>query len=142
MNNLFFSYHGRINRAKFWKIQVTLIVLLLAEIAAFAISVNDSTSADSAHEVTGFQMVALIILGLFALVLLYIGICNTIKRFHDRDKTGWWIVIQFVPVVGLAWVWFETGFLPGTVGPNSYGNDPLRQDQVSRHQINAYSNAN
>jgi uncharacterized membrane protein YhaH (DUF805 family) len=43
-----------------------------------------------------------------------------IKRFHDRDKSGWWVLIAFVPIIGWIWYLIECGFLPGTDGPNRY----------------------
>jgi uncharacterized membrane protein YhaH (DUF805 family) len=48
-----------------------------------------------------------------------------VKRYHDRNKSGWWILIVFVPVIGGLWYFIECGFLRGTPGPNTYGPDPL-----------------
>lgn len=48
-----------------------------------------------------------------------------IKRYHDRDKSGAWVLIQLVPFVGPFWYVIEAGCLRGTVGPNRYGPDPL-----------------
>jgi uncharacterized membrane protein YhaH (DUF805 family) len=39
-----------------------------------------------------------------------------IKRWHDRDKSGWWMPILFVPIIGAIWL-----FLAGTPGPNRFG---------------------
>jgi uncharacterized membrane protein YhaH (DUF805 family) len=48
----------------------------------------------------------------------------TTKRWHDRDKSGWWFLINFLPVIGGFWALIENGCLRGTEGPNSYGDDP------------------
>ena len=40
-----------------------------------------------------------------------------IKRFHDLGKTGWWVLIGFVPIIGGLWYLIEAGFLPGAKGP-------------------------
>ena len=48
-----------------------------------------------------------------------------VKRWHDRGKSGWWVLIALIPLVGPIWAIIETGFLPGTSGPNEYGPDPL-----------------
>jgi uncharacterized membrane protein YhaH (DUF805 family) len=45
--------------------------------------------------------------------------------WHDRNKSGWWVLIAFVPVIGGLWYLIECGFLPGTTGANNYGADPL-----------------
>jgi len=44
-----------------------------------------------------------------------------IRRWHDRDKSGWWVFIGFIPIIGPLWTLIELGFLPGTPGPNHYG---------------------
>ena len=44
------------------------------------------------------------------------------KRWHDRDKSGWWSLIAFVPVIGGFWMLIELGFLGGSAGGNSYGS--------------------
>ena len=48
-----------------------------------------------------------------------------VKRLHDRNKTGWWMLIILLPVIGGLWYLIECGFLKGTTGPNTYGPDPL-----------------
>ena len=53
------------------------------------------------------------------------GLATATKRYHDRNKSGWWILIVFVPVIGAIWYFVECGFLRGTRGPNPYGPDPL-----------------
>jgi uncharacterized membrane protein YhaH (DUF805 family) len=59
------------------------------------------------------------------LVLVYPAIMVRIKRFHDRNKSGWWVLISLIPVVGVLWIFIECGCLRGTVGENRYGPDPL-----------------
>jgi uncharacterized membrane protein YhaH (DUF805 family) len=47
-----------------------------------------------------------------------------VKRWQDRDKSGWWILIGFVPIIGGIWAFVECGCLRGTMGDNRYGPDP------------------
>jgi uncharacterized membrane protein YhaH (DUF805 family) len=64
------------------------------------------------------------ILGMiYALALLLPGIGVTIRRLHDTDRSGWWILIGFVPVVG-AIVLLVFMCLDGTSGANQFGPDP------------------
>jgi uncharacterized membrane protein YhaH (DUF805 family) len=48
-----------------------------------------------------------------------------IRRLHDRDQTGWWILLGLIAVIGwiILIVWF---CMRGTVGPNRFGPDPLQ----------------
>jgi uncharacterized membrane protein YhaH (DUF805 family) len=69
---------------------------------------------------------ALITLVIF-IVSVWIGLAVQIKRWHDRDKSGWWALMNLVPIVGQIWVLVECGFLRGTEGVNRFGKDPLTQ---------------
>ena len=59
--------------------------------------------------------------GVFGLIAFVPSILIDIKRFHDRDKSGWWMLLLLVPIIGGLWLLIELGFLAGTPGPNRYG---------------------
>jgi uncharacterized membrane protein YhaH (DUF805 family) len=54
-------------------------------------------------------------------LLLWPIVMIEIKRLHDRDKSGWWILLWFVPIIGAIWALIEIGFVAGTPGPNRFG---------------------
>jgi uncharacterized membrane protein YhaH (DUF805 family) len=138
--NYLFSVQGRINRAKYWLfVLVSFVVLSVLGIFLYAVIAA----------MPALTIPAGIIAVLVYLALLYAGIAVAIKRLHDRDKSGWWLLLFFlVPSVlsgigqvsgslalsaifGLAalaimiWAFVELGCLRGTVGSNAYGPDPL-----------------
>ncbi len=63
-------------------------------------------------------MIVLLPLAYWLIIAAYV------KRFHDRDKSAWWLLVGFVPVLGPIWLLIELGFLRGTIGANRYGPDP------------------
>jgi uncharacterized membrane protein YhaH (DUF805 family) len=135
--NLFTSLEGRINRKPFW---LALLVLLLV---SFVLQFTVMAVAN--------QTVALIV----SLLLLYPNYALSIKRFHDRNRPDWMLVVFYallvviilmqlagldrvgtepttmflvvggVFLIGAIWLTIELGFLRGTAGPNDYGPDPL-----------------
>lgn len=107
---LLFSFEGRINRAKFWA-GVGVMWAVAVIIFAIAGAVN-----------SGFMW---FIASLFSLLIIWPSLAVSIKRWHDRNKSGWWVLIGLVPIIGGLWALIETGFLAGTIGPNQYGLDPL-----------------
>ena len=107
------SFDGRINRAKFW---AGVGVLFAAGILANLIDLTLGTMSDS-----GFGGVSSIV----SLISIYPALAIYTKRWHDRDKSGWWTLIIFVPVIGFIWILVELGILEGTRGPNRFGPDPL-----------------
>jgi len=54
-----------------------------------------------------------------------------VKRWHDRDKSGWWCWIMLLPIIGWVWAVVECRYLSGTRGPNRFGEDPRVQAQLS-----------
>lgn len=60
---------------------------------------------------------------LYALGTLLPNLAVTVRRLHDTGKSGWWIFINFVPLVGFIWliVLLATA---GQQQPNEYGQDP------------------
>ena len=108
--HLLFQFDGRINRGKFW-LGVVLIWGLQIIIALLVTAVD----------LGGFSLV-----GWLALIaLIWPALAVSIKRWHDRGKSGWWVLIGLVPLIGFWWVLIECGFLQGDSGPNEYGPDPL-----------------
>ena len=101
--------HGRAARAEYWWF-VLFDILLTA--AANIVDAGLGTNFVSA------------LAALAALALLLPGICVGVRRLHDRDRSGWWLLISLVPILGwiVLLVWYVQ---PGTPGPNRFGPDPL-----------------
>jgi len=57
---------------------------------------------------------------IFHLVVLIPTIALSVRRLHDMDYAGWWVLLALIPVAGglILLVWF---CLPGTPGPNRFG---------------------
>lgn len=110
--NLLFSLEGRINRAKWWGYFIPYltiyVVLLLVGMR------------------TGHIAIPLI----YALLALYPTIAVNVKRCHDRGRSGWFILLAFVPIVSL-WYLVEACILSGTDGPNEYGADPREAEPTA-----------
>lgn len=124
MANLLFGFDGRVNRAKFWLVHVGILVV--ESIVFSAMGGAALLSRDPQLAFMAMGPVAVLTVAIVSLVALWISLALAVKRFHDRNKSGWWILIVFVPVIGGLWYFIECGFLQGTVGPNSYGSDPLQ----------------
>jgi len=111
---LFTSFDGRINRAKFWAgVGVIIAVAIVAQILDNVLGITIGES--------GLGPIYIIV----GLISLYCAIALYAKRWHDRDKSGWWTLIGLVPIIGGIWLIVELGILQGTQGSNQYGPDPL-----------------
>lgn len=63
--------------------------------------------------------------GLAVLINLLPDIGVAVRRLHDVNRSGWWMLICLIPFVGaiVLIVWYAT---EGTRGANDFGDDPLR----------------
>jgi uncharacterized membrane protein YhaH (DUF805 family) len=145
---LLFSFNGRINRGKYWLAVLIYIVVGTAFIAGCLIWLGGA-NIDNLFSFAG----AVLLIWLIGLVLFvagtWSGFAVGVKRLHDRDKSGWWILLFWLgpsvlggwqtasPEIGgglilslaataiTIWAFVELGCLRGTPGPNQYGPDPL-----------------
>jgi uncharacterized membrane protein YhaH (DUF805 family) len=132
---LFTSLEGRIPRKNFWLgLLILMVITWILEFALFAIfgvsmmsgmdpNATPEAAAAAASEMMGKMAIPL---GILMLLILWPSICLYAKRWHDRNKSGWWSLIMFVPIIGGIWMLVELGFLRGTEGANKFGPDPIR----------------
>ncbi len=79
---------------------------------------------------------------LLHLILIIVGIPVTVRRYHDLNMSGWWIVwfwlLGFIPVVGwISWIvsFVMLYFFDGTPRPNDFGSDPKGRGEQPRHPV-------
>jgi len=118
---LYFSFNGRIGRKQYW---INYVLLFSISITIIFAAITFAATA------TQNPMVAMLNIPV-AIMALWGALAVSVKRFHDRDKKGWWVLISLVPVVGSLWLLIENGFLRGTDGPNRFGDEPLESDARS-----------
>jgi uncharacterized membrane protein YhaH (DUF805 family) len=76
-----------------------------------------------------FGIVTLFGDALIALALVLPILAVNIRRLHDLDRSGWWIFIGLIPLVGPV-ILFFWHIYPGTIGDNRFGRDPFENGRV------------
>jgi uncharacterized membrane protein YhaH (DUF805 family) len=61
--------------------------------------------------------------GIYTLAVLIPGIAVSVRRLHDTDRSGWWILINGIPLIGVI-VFLVFTAQAGTPGDNQYGSNP------------------
>ncbi len=89
--------------------------MLFSSIITVVLSIIDGTLDSS----TGFGLLS----GIFSLAILVPSIAVSVRRLHDIDRTGWWVLLSFVPLIG-AIVLLVFAVQEGTPGDNRYGPNP------------------
>ena len=113
------TFTGRASRPEFWWWILAVFLATLAAQAVDAILIGPILGFDFGDESAGQPVSLLLSLAIF-LPALAVGA----RRLHDMGKSGWWLLIGFVPIVGvLVLLWFYT---QPSEGPNAWGApDPL-----------------
>jgi uncharacterized membrane protein YhaH (DUF805 family) len=106
---MFLDPRGRIGRRSFWLFGVG--TLLVAGALGQALLGIARVPQDAAERWIN-------------LLLLWPVLATSAKRWHDRDKSHWWVLIVLIPVIGWIWALIENGLLRGTPGSNRYGPAP------------------
>ena len=109
LSSLLLSLDGRISRSKWWLGQAILLVPMI--VAQVLVDMQPGG--------------AMAIGGLIALAIIWPSIAISAKRWHDRDKSAWWILVGIIPLIGFIWLIIECGCLKGSDGANRFGDDPL-----------------
>lgn len=60
---------------------------------------------------------------LISLALLLPDVAVAIRRMHDLDRSGWWLLIYFTGIAAIVLLVWDC--MKGTIGPNRFGLDPL-----------------
>jgi uncharacterized membrane protein YhaH (DUF805 family) len=163
------GFDGRINRARYLLATLAILCAMIAVLVSLAV-IGASLGIGGRYSINLIVISAFITMrgpaeawwfpGIITLpltvVLAWSYLAVAIKRLHDRNKSGWW-VIPFVgltalnahfgkllgdpsafidPVSGALFLWgiVEMSFMKGTSGPNRFGPDPLapRPDMAPR----------
>lgn len=143
---LLFAFQGRIGRLKYWLGYCSWVVI--GALVYFMLKVVVAATKIDENAVLFWG------LGLFLLwPFLVSATAINLRRLHDREKSGWWLLAFYLIPTALMviaqitvgskpdssmtkvgqygslaiyfWMIIELGFLPGTRGRNEYGDDPV-----------------
>ncbi|MEP7045021.1 MAG: DUF805 domain-containing protein [Dokdonella sp.] len=108
----YFAFEGRARRKEYW--MFTLINVIISIVLMGVDHVLGTLSATSGIGLLG---------GIYALAVLLPSLAVSVRRLHDTDRSGWWLLICLVPLIG-GIVLLVFMCLEGTRGTNRFGADP------------------
>jgi uncharacterized membrane protein YhaH (DUF805 family) len=111
--NLLFGLNGRIRRLPYWMTAIGAS-LGLGVISSGLLAAGISGSGE-------LNPIVMLPLSLVLICAAWIGLAVGVKRCHDRDKSGLFMLVGLIPLAGGLWLLIELGFLEGTPGPNRFG---------------------
>lgn len=119
------DFEGRSRRMEYWMFYLfTLLIGVAAAIVigAIALLTYSIGMSESGMTMVLIPLYLLLVVGSLALIVPTLAVA--VRRFHDQDKSGWMILISFIPLVG-GIIFLVFMCLEGTRGPNRFGPDPI-----------------
>ena len=107
-----FDYKGRLNRQPYF-----LIGIIIGAVIQLLVRYPKAHHLAMAPAIQIIIVVILLLSGTGVIML-------TIARLHDLDKSGWYVLLQVVPLINFIFALYVL-FAKGTTGPNRFGPDPL-----------------
>jgi uncharacterized membrane protein YhaH (DUF805 family) len=122
-----FSARGRAARKTFWltNLGITAVYAVACGIIAAVLMATVQTGDNGTITHFGPPAIAATAVGvLIQPFFIWTLLAVAIKRCHDHGRSGVFLFLSFVPLAN-TWLLVEQAFVPGTVGPNPYGPDPV-----------------
>ena len=106
------GFNGRARRREYW------FFTLFSFLMTIALSILDLIIFNLSSE-TVLGMFT----GAYALAVIIPTLAVTFRRLHDTGKSGWWLLINFVPMIG-SLIFIVLLLLDSQPGENQYGSSP------------------
>ena len=102
----YIDFKGRAQRMEYWIFTlINLLIMLVLELIDSALGIG------------------LVFSGIYGLVVAIPSLAVSFRRLHDIGKSGWWLLISLIPVLGVLLL-FYWACLDGEYGRNAYGPNP------------------
>ena len=120
----FADFEGRARRSEYWLFSLFLALSVFPVGFLLMVVGIGATVGTDGHPANAAPFTALVLLavGAFYLAMLIPSLAVAVRRLHDSDKSGWLLLLGFIPFGGLVVLIFN--LMDGTPGPNRYGADP------------------
>lgn len=117
MLNKIYTTEGRLNRLRYFIYSIAWS--LISSVVGFILgSIGGLLSSDPE------SVLVIVPVGIWSFVAGIGSIMIAIRRLHDLNKSGWFLLIGLIPLINMIFMLYIL-LIPGTVGDNQYGADPL-----------------
>ena len=110
------DFNGRARRSEYWLFWLftTIVSIILTFVGGLVMGGNDPSNPFAGGNLLSW---------IWTVAILIPSIAVGVRRLHDTDRSGWWLLLILLPIIG-AIVLLIFFVLDGTSGSNKFGSDP------------------
>lgn len=123
------DFEGRSTRAEYWQFFGAVLAVLVGLAGA---AVWAKSTGEEALDVT-----VSLIFAFFLLSLAVPALALRVRRLHDLNRSGWWVLVALLPLLGSLALMIAALF-DGTPGPNRFGPDPKGRRGLGEATVNVF----
>ena len=117
------NFTGRARRQEYWMFQLFNIIIIFALIVILM-------GLGALIDAPGLISIYLI----YVLAIIIPSLAVSVRRLHDTGKSGWYYLVSFIPFIEGIWLIILLA-TEGDVGPNEYGADPKKPNDLEINEI-------
>lgn len=111
------DFSGRSRRQEYWLFFLGIMIAFIALTIITGMTVGFEGADGDLPSLT------LMVIGVMAMAIFIPSLAVQVRRFHDQNRSGWFVLLGFIPYIGSLIV-LVFMLLPGTPGDNRFGPDP------------------
>lgn len=108
------NFQGRARRQEYWMYALINLIIVII------LSMFDTLLFSSGNN---------FISGIYSLAVLLPGIAVSVRRLHDTDRSGWWLLLTFIPIVGVI-ILLIFMCVEGDHANNRFGSNPKALEPI------------
>lgn len=123
------NFSGRARRKEFWMFTLFNYLVTIALASIMGSAVSDALISGNMESLSATGLIGYYLYLIYSLAVFLPSLAVAVRRLHDVNKSGWFILINLLPVIGFFW-YLIVMCKAGDEGSNQYGNDPKNEDNL------------
>ncbi|PIT60489.1 hypothetical protein BHC47_01090 [Snodgrassella alvi] len=112
----YFKFQGRARRKEYWMFTLFSFIIYMI----LSIIFENIMSSPAGYTITST---------IYSLAIFIPSFSVTVRRLHDTNRSGWWSLLAFIPVIGIL-ILLIFMLLDSTPSDNNYGENPKEQQYI------------
>ena len=125
------DFSGRSRRLEYWMFTLFITIMIFGLIFLMLALSGQEYQSEDQLPFAGVWIGLLVVLGIGIFIP---SLAVQVRRLHDQDLSGWWILLGFIPYIG-GLIMLVFMLIPGTKGSTRFGSAPTEPDRADLAEV-------